>query len=754
VTQATEEIPTVQTQLALEAIKPVIHGYHENPFEVLGPHEIQDNGRRAIAVRAFLPDAQRAWVVDPQHGATSPMRRIHPAGLYEAIVDPQNSGFNPQSSNFDPRNYMLRATSHTGETTTMHDPYAFEPLLTDYDLHLLAEGTHWKSYERLGAHQRTVNGVKGVNFAVWAPNAESVGILGDFNGWDARRHMMRKHIPSGVWELFIPGLTVGALYKYAVKNQGNVVEKCDPYGFAAEIPPKTANIVTDLDNYKWNDGEWVAKRPERNALDNPLSFYEVHLGSWRRDPADPDRWLSYRELAPMLAEYCTKMGFTHVELLPVSEHPFTGSWGYQTVGYYAATSRYGTPQDFMYLVDVLHQNGIGVIIDWVPAHFPKDDHGLRRFDGTALYEHEDPRKGEHPDWGTMIFNYGRNEISNFLLSNALFWFDKYHIDGLRVDAVASMLYLDYSRNEGEWIPNCYGGRENLEAIDFFKRFNEESHAQYPGVLTIAEESTAYTGVSKPTYLGGLGFSLKWNMGWMNDTRRYMAHEPIHRQYHHDELTFSLIYAFSENYVLPMSHDEIVHGKGSLMDQMPGDLWQKAANLRLLYGYMWTHPGKKLLMMGSEFGQWNEWNCNESLQWHLLETETHQGVQRWLADLNALYRREPALHQMDFDWHGFEWIDCHNYQDSILAYIRKAKDPNDYVIVCHNFTPVPRHSYRIGVPEACWYQEIANSDSTYYAGSDVGNGGGILALAEESHGRPASLIFTLPPLSTVVFKPQR
>jgi 1,4-alpha-glucan branching enzyme len=754
VTQATEEIPTVQTQLALEAIKPVIHGYHENPFEVLGPHEIQDNGRRAIAVRAFLPDAQRAWVVDPQHGATSPMRRIHPAGLYEAIVDPQNSGFNPQSSNFDPRNYMLRATSHTGETTTMHDPYAFEPLLTDYDLHLLAEGTHWKSYERLGAHQRTVNGVKGVNFAVWAPNAESVGILGDFNGWDARRHMMRKHIPSGVWELFIPGLTVGALYKYAVKNQGNVVEKCDPYGFAAEIPPKTANIVTDLDNYKWNDGEWVAKRPERNALDNPLSFYEVHLGSWRRDPADPDRWLSYRELAPMLAEYCTKMGFTHVELLPVSEHPFTGSWGYQTVGYYAATSRYGTPQDFMYLVDVLHQNGIGVIIDWVPAHFPKDDHGLRRFDGTALYEHEDPRKGEHPDWGTMIFNYGRNEISNFLLSNALFWFDKYHIDGLRVDAVASMLYLDYSRNEGEWIPNCYGGRENLEAIDFFKRFNEESHAQYPGVLTIAEESTAYTGVSKPTYLGGLGFSLKWNMGWMNDTRRYMAHEPIHRQYHHDELTFSLIYAFSENYVLPMSHDEVVHGKGSLLDQMPGDLWQKAANLRLLYGYMWTHPGKKLLMMGSEFGQWNEWNCNESLQWHLLETETHQGVQRWLADLNALYRREPALHQMDFDWHGFEWIDCHNYQDSILAYIRKAKDPNDYVIVCHNFTPVPRHSYRIGGPEACWYQEIANSDSTYYAGSDVGNGGGSLALAEESHGRPASLIFTLPPLSTVVFKPQR
>jgi 1,4-alpha-glucan branching enzyme len=755
VTKATrEEIPTVQTQLALEAIGPVIHGYHENPFEVLGPHEVETNGRRAIAVRAFLPDAQRAWVVDPKHGETRPMRRIHPAGLYEAIVDPQSSTFNPQASIFDPRNYLLRATSYTGETTTMHDPYAFEPLLTDYDLHLLAEGTHWKSYERLGAHQRTVNGVKGINFAVWAPNAESVGIIGDFNGWNTRRHMMRKHIPSGVWELFIPGLAVGTLYKYAVKHQGNVVEKCDPYGFAAEIPPKTANIVTDLDNYKWNDADWVARRPEHNALDAPLSFYEVHLGSWRRDPSDPERWLSYREIAPQLAEYCLKMGYTHVELMPVSEHPFTGSWGYQTVGYFAATSRYGTPQDFMHFVDVMHQNGIGVIIDWVPAHFPKDDHGLRRFDGTALYEHDDPRKGEHPDWGTMIFNYGRNEIRNFLLSNALFWFDKYHIDGLRVDAVASMLYLDYSRNEGEWIPNCFGGRENLEAIDFLKRFNEESHAQYPGVLTIAEESTAYTGVSKPTYLGGLGFSLKWNMGWMNDTRQYMRHEPIHRQYHHDELTFSLIYAFTENFVLPLSHDEIVHGKGSLLDQMPGDLWQKFANLRLLYGYMWTHPGKKLLMMGGEFGQWHEWNCNESLQWHLLQWESHQGIQRWMADLNALYRREPALHQQDFDWHGFEWIDCHNYQDSILAYIRKAKDPSDYVIVCHNFTPVPRHNYRIGVPEAVWYKEIANSDSTFYSGSDVGNGGGILALPEESHGRPASLIFTLPPLATVVFKPQR
>jgi 1,4-alpha-glucan branching enzyme len=753
----------VQTQLGLDAIGQVIHGYHENPFDILGPHEVTEGSRRALAVRAFLPDAQRAWVVDGAHGDARPMQQIHPAGLFEAICPIEEQGKGDLKAAFgfaQPRmklptlDYQLRVTNQLGETTTMHDPYAFEPMLTDYDLHLLSEGTHWKSYHKLGAHLRTVAGVKGVNFAVWAPNAEGVSIVGDFNGWKVARHAMRKHIPSGVWELFIPGLGLGTLYKFAVKHQGNVVEKCDPYGFAAEIPPKTANIVTDLDTYQWNDSEWVANRPVHNALDAPQSIYEMHLGSWRRDPGDPERWLSYREIAPQLVEYCQKMGFTHIELMPVSEHPFTGSWGYQTVGYFAATSRYGTPQDFMYFVDLLHQNNIGVIIDWVPAHFPKDDHGLRRFDGTALYEHDDPRKGEHPDWGTMIFNYGRTEVRNFLLSNALFWLDKYHIDGLRVDAVASMLYLDYSRKEGEWVPNCFGGRENLEAIDFFKRFNEEAHLQYPGVLTIAEESTAYTGVSRPTYLGGLGFSLKWNMGWMNDTRQYMHHEPIHRQYHQDELTFSLIYAFTENFCLPLSHDEVVHGKGSLLDQMPGDLWQKFANLRLLYGYMWTHPGKKMLFMGGEFGQWHEWNCNESLQWHLLQWESHQGVQQWMADLNALYRREPALYQMDFDWQGFEWIDCHNYQDSILAYIRRGKDPSDYVIVCCNFTPVPRHNYRIGVPEACWYREIANSDSTFYGGSNVGNGGGILATNQESHGRPASMTFTLPPLATVVFKPQR
>jgi 1,4-alpha-glucan branching enzyme len=750
----------VQTQLPLHSIGPVIHGYHENPFEVLGPHEIEQDGRRALAVRAYLPEAQRAWVVDPAQGASRPMRRIHPAGLFEAVCSldekyreasvPQPLASSPQPP------YQLRVTYKSGETHTMHDPYAFPPMLTDYDLHLLGEGTHWRSYERLGAHLRTVEGVTGVNFAVWAPNAESVAVVGEFNMWDRRSHQMRKHVPSGVWEMFVPGIGSGTQYKYSVKQRGGrVVDKCDPYGFFAEVPPRTANIVADLDtSYQWNDAEWIKNRPAFNAFDAPMSVYEMHLGSWRRDPADPQRWLSYGEIAPQLVEYCRQMGFTHVQLMPVSEHPFTGSWGYQTTGYFATTSRYGTPQDFMHFVDALHQAGIGVIIDWVPAHFPKDDHGLRSFDGSAMYEHEDPRKGEHPDWGTLIFNYGRNEVRNFLLSNALFWLDKYHIDGLRVDAVASMLYLDYSRKEGEWVPNCFGGRENLEAIDFLKKFNEEVHLQYPGVLTIAEESTAWTGVSRPTYVGGLGFSLKWNMGWMNDTRQYMHKEPIHRKFHQDELTFSLIYAFTENFVLPLSHDEVVHGKGSLLDQMPGDLWQRFANLRLMYGYMWSHPGKKLLFMGGEFGQWNEWNHDGSLQWDLLQWQSHQGVQRYLADLNALYRREPALHQVDFEWFGFEWIDCHNWQDSVLVFIRKAKDPQDYVICACNFTPVPRIGYKIGVPEACWYEEISNSDSTFYGGSDLGNGGGIQGLPVECHGRPCSIEATLPPLAMVMFKPKR
>jgi 1,4-alpha-glucan branching enzyme len=731
----------------LESISQLIEGKHQNPFELLGPHEVDDLGRRVLAVRAYLPQSSQAWVVDPSHAdAARPMRRVHPAGFYEALCPcPGEEGA--------PR-YLLRVADEGGKKITMHDPYAFPQLLTDYDLYLLNEGRHWQSYERLGAHLRTIDGVAGVNFAVWAPNATGISITGDFNNWDGRRHPMRKHIPSGFWELFIPGLGEGTLYKYLVRHEGTAVEKADPYGFGAEVPPRTASKVVDLDRYQWRDVDWLKQRRETNWLERPLSFYEVHLGSWKRPGDDPSRWLTYRELAHQLVDYCKEMGYTHIELLPVSEHPLTASWGYQTVGYFAATSRYGTPHDFMYFVDLCHQNGIGVVVDWVPAHFPRDAHGLRQFDGTALYEHADPRRGEHRDWGTMIFNYGRHEVRNFLLSNALFWLDKYHVDGLRVDAVASMLYLDYSRNPGDWLPNEHGGRENLEAISLLKELNEQAHLQHPGVLTIAEESTAWAGVSRPTYTGGLGFSLKWNMGWMNDTLRYMRHEPIHRKYHHDELTFSLIYAFHENFVLPLSHDEVVHGKGSLLDQAPGDLWQKFANLRLLYSYMWTHPGKKLLFMGSDFGQWNEWNFDTSLQWDLLQWESHRGLQKCVRDLNHLLRREGALHQVDFDFHGFEWIDCHNYEDSTLSYIRRGKDPGDYLVICNNFTPVPRWNHRLGVPEVAWFEEVFNSDSTYYGGSNMGNGPGVQAMPQESHGRPASILLTLPPLATVVLKPHR
>jgi 1,4-alpha-glucan branching enzyme len=724
----------------------LIEGRHENPFELLGPHEVELNGGKALAVRAYFPHSNQVWLAHGSHPDRQPMRRIHPSGLYEAIC--------PWTGHEGMARYKFHVEDTTGQQMTIHDPYAFPPLLTDFDLHLMCEGRHWRAYDKLGAHPRTIDGVSGVNFTVWAPNARGIAVVGDFNKWDGRRHAMRKHIPSGIWELFIPGMAVGDHYKFRVNQHGHTVDKSDPFGFAAEVPPCTASIVADLDRFTWSDTKWMERRRGANPLNEPLSIYEVHLGSWRRSPEDPDKWLSYRDLAAQLVEYCHKMGYTHVELLPVSEHPFTGSWGYQTVGYFAATSRFGTPEDFMYFVNTLHENGIGVILDWVPAHFPRDDHGLRRFDGTALYEHEDPRQGEHPDWGTLIFNYGRNEVRNFLLSNALFWLDKYHIDGLRVDAVASMLYLDYSRKDGEWIPNPYGGRENLEAISFLKEFNEQVHLQYPGALTIAEESTAWGGVSRPTSVGGLGFSLKWNMGWMNDTLRYMREDPIHRRYHHNELTFSMIYAFTENFSLPLSHDEVVHGKGSLLDQMPGDLWQKFANLRLLYGYMWTHPGKKLLYMGSDFGQWNEWNHDESLQWHLLQWESHQGIQNLIRDLNRIYRSEPALYQRDFSGDGFEWIDCQSSDESVLAFLRKGKDPNDQVLVCCNFTPVVRETHRVGVPQEMWLREIFNSDSEHYGGSNVGNFPGVAAEPIEWHGRPWSIQMRLPPLSVVVFKPER
>jgi len=559
---------------------------------------------------------------------------------------------------------------------------------------------------------------------------------------------------SGFWEVFVPDVKEWTTYKYLVKNGDHVLEKSDPVGFFAEVPPYTASKVVELDRFQWNDTKWLEKRSAKTNdwLSKPMSIYEVHLGSWRRPGDAPNRWLTYRETADELVAYVKEMGYTHLELLPVAEHPLSASWGYQVVGYFSVTSRYGGPEDFMYLVDLCHQNDIGVIIDWVPAHFPRDGHGLRQFDGTALYEHADPRQAEHRDWGTLIFNYGRNEVRNFLISNAIFWLDKYHIDGLRVDAVASMLYLDYSREEGDWIPNEFGGRENLRAIDFIKTLNEQVGIQYPNVLMIAEESTAWPGVSRPTYLGGLGFSMKWNMGWMNDTLRYMRHNPVHRKFHHDELTFSLIYAFHENFILPISHDEIVHGKGSILDQVPGDLWQKFANARLLYSYMWTHPGKKLMMMGSEFGQWNEWNFDESLQWHLLQWEPHQGLQRCIADLNKMYVNEPALYEQDFDGRGFEWIDCHNWESSTFAFIRKAKNWPDFLLVLCNFTPVPR-TMKLGVPMPGYYEEIFSSDSEFYGGTNTGNGPGIMATDNSSHGHPASIEAYFPPLGISVLKPR-
>jgi 1,4-alpha-glucan branching enzyme len=729
----------------------LLAGRHGAPGRLLGPHPLGVSGTGkppSRRVRAFLPEACRAWVVqitaDGQR-VSRPMRRTHRAGIYEAVVQLPHAAASPP--------YLFRVDDRTQGIRELHDPYAFPTMLTDYDFHLLGEGRHWKSYEKLGAQLHSVAGVAGVNFAVWAPNADAVSVVGDFNGWDGRTHQMHKRIPSGVWELFVPGIGVGTLYKFRVHHHGTHSDRSDPYGFAAELPPRTASQVVDLGTYQWRDDAWMARRSEANALSAPQSIYEVHLGSWRRPGDDPHRWLSYADLERELVPYCVEMGFTHVEFLPPTEHPLSASWGYQTIGMFAATSRFGSPQDLMALIDAFHRAGIGVIIDWVPAHFPKDGHGLRQFDGTALYEHEDPRKGEHPDWGTLIYNYGRNEVANFLISSALFWLDRYHIDGLRVDAVASMLYLDYSRKDGEWVPNCFGGRENLEAIEFLKQFNIQVHTHFPGVLTIAEESTAWAGVSRPTYTGGLGFSLKWNMGWMNDTLRYMRHDPIHRKYHHDELTFSLIYAFHENFVLPLSHDEVVHGKGSLLDQMPGDLWQKAANLRLLYTYMWCHPGKKLLFMGGEFGQWQEWNFDESLQWHLCQHESHRGLAKAVADLNQLIRREPALHQLDFDGGGFEWIDCHNWQDSVLSFVRRGSAPGDFVVVCCNFTPVPRHGYRLGMPVGGDYDEVFNSDSAYYGGGNVGNLSPLQTAAIPHHGRDHSVTLTLPPLAAVVLKPR-
>ncbi len=629
----------------------------------------------------------------------------------------------------------------------------FPTLFTDQDIYLFREGNHFQLYEKLGAHLMTAGQQEGTYFAVWAPNAEKISVVGDFNGWNPRSNPLGpRWDSSGIWEGFIPGVGKGAIYKYHILSRyaDLKVEKGDPFAFYWEIPPNTASRVWDLD-YTWKDGEWMRNRYRANGLKSPLSVYEVHLGSWRRVLEENYRFLTYREIAPALAQYAKDMGFTHVEFLPVMEHPFYGSWGYQTIGNFAPTSRYGTPQDLMFLIDYLHQNDIGVILDWVPSHFPSDEFGLSYFDGTHLYEHADSRKGYHPDWKSLIYNFGRNEVREYLISSALFWLDRYHVDGLRVDAVASMLYLDYSRKEGEWIPNIYGGRENLEAISFIQRFNEVVYGKFPDVQTIAEESTAWPMVSRPVHLGGLGFGLKWNMGWMHDTLEYFSKDPIHRKYHHDQLTFNLWYAFFENFILPLSHDEVVHMKGSLLGRMPGDNWQKFANLRLLLGYQYTQPGKKLLFMGGEFGQWEEWHHDHSLDWHLLEYPPHQGIQRWVRELNAFYRSHRALHEKDFTPDGFEWIDFKDADNGIISYLRKGSSPDDQVLVVCNFTPVPRLNYRVGVPTGGFWKEILNSDAQEYGGSGWGNFGGSQTAPVPAHGKSSSLSLAMPPLSILIFK---
>jgi 1,4-alpha-glucan branching enzyme len=625
-------------------------------------------------------------------------------------------------------------------------------LLTSDDLYLFNEGSHFELHEKMGSHLVQHDGVEGTYFAVWAPDAEKVAVMADFNGWDKGSHFLGSRGQSGIWEGFLPGVGKGATYKYHIYSRfgGYRVDKTDPYAFYNEIPPLTGSVVWDLD-YAWGDQEWMARRGERNRTSGPLSIYEVHLGSWRRVPEEGNRSLTYRELGPILADYVKSMGFTHVEFLPVMEHPFYGSWGYLSLGYFAPTSRYGTPQDFMFLIDCLHQQGIAVILDWVPSHFPKDEHGLGFFDGTHLYEHSDPRQGIHPDWDSFIFNYGRDEIQSFLLSSALFWLEKYHADGLRVDAVASMLYLDYGRKEGEWIPNAYGGKENLEAIQFLQRFNQEVYKKFPDVQTIAEESTAWPMVSRPTYVGGLGFGMKWDMGWMHDTLEYMSRDPVHRKFHHEKLTFRMLYAYHENFVLPLSHDEVVYGKGSLIRKMPGDEWQKFANLRVLLAYMYAQAGKKLLFMGGEFGQWNEWYHEASLDWNLLALPLHEGLRRWVEDLNRTYKDEKALHERDFEPGGFQWIDCNDSQQSTISLMRKGNREEDTVLVACNFTPVPRHNYRVGAPGGGFWREILNSDSTTYGGSGQGNMGGIESAPLPFHGHPYSLNLTLPPLGAVYLK---
>ncbi len=718
-------------QFSLDSdITKILDARHHDPFSVLGPHIVNNKN----TIKVFLPNAESVRL-----GQKGPdFERFPGTDFFICEV----------ADNDIDEHYQLYWTDKNGFEHSQYDPYDFGQVMPEFDQHLFAEGRHWHIYQKLGSHLHTIDGIKGVYFAVWAPNAERVSVIGDFNQWDGRCHTMRNLGSSGIWEIFIPGLSVGCLYKFEIRNRdtGQVLVKTDPYGQQFEFRPQTASLVCQENHYQWQDRKWMKHRQQNNWLHEPMSIYEVHLGSWKRDTQG--NFLNYKVLARQLVDYIKQTGFTHIELLPVTEHPLDASWGYQTTGYYAPTSRFGSPDDFRFFVDYCHQNNIGIILDWVPAHFPKDQFALAQFDGTALYEHEDPRQGEHRDWGTLIYNYSRNEVKNFLLSSAFFWLEEFHLDGLRVDAVASMLYLDYSREEHDWVPNMYGGNENLEAIDFLRHLNAVTHEQHPGTVIIAEESTSWPQVTRPTWTGGLGFSMKWNMGWMHDILSYMQQDPIHRMHYHDQLTFGMLYAFSENFVLPFSHDEVVHGKNAMLNKMPGDEWQRFANLRLLYTFMFTYPGKKLLFMGCEFGQGTEWNFNQELDWYTLDYPSHKGMQTLVKDLNKLYSSQPALFQYDFEQQGFEWIDCHDVNQSVISFRRKSDQ--DELIIILNFTPVPREQYRIGVPEQGAYTEIFNSDSSYYSGSNVGNG---QALSEPVPwmNQKHSITVTLPPLAGVIFK---
>ena len=734
-----------ESTLSNSEIELIIKARLKDPFSLLGMHAVQYGEKKFLAVRAFIPHAVEVQVVDRGNkDKLFPMRRIHPDGLFETVIEGETQFFT----------YMLRTTDKDGDIRAFRDPYTFPPVLTEYELYLHGEGNYHLQYEKFGGVYMELDGCSGIAFVVWAPNAGSVSVAGEFNGWDWKVHQLRMRGSTGVWELFLPEIEEGSLYKFRINSgyDGLTRLKADPFARFSEIRPETASITYNIDNYDWNDDAWMKTREKANSFSSPISIYEVHLGSWMRIIDEENRSLTYRELAEKLAEYVKDMGFTHIQLLPVMEHPFDGSWGYQQTGYFSPTSRFGTPDDFMYFVDKMHQNNIGVILDWVPAHFPADAHGLALFDGTRLYEHHDPRKGFHKDWKTLIFNYGRNEILNFLIASGLFWLDKYHADGLRVDAVASMLYLDYSRNQGEWVPNIFGGKENLEAIEFIKRFNELAYKYFPGVVIIAEESTAWPGVTKPAYRGGLGFGMKWNMGWMHDMLKYMSQDPLYRKFHHSNLTFSLLYAFSENYILPLSHDEVVHGKASMLGKMPGDEWRRFANLRLIYAYMFGHPGKKLLFMGGEIGQRREWDHDGCIDWHLLQSAPHKSLQRYFKDLNLVYGSEPSMFERDGNYKGFKWIDFKDVDNCIVSYLRFAEDTSDFTVFIFNFTPVVRKLYRFGVPRAGEYKVLINSDNEIYFGSGLGPSEKLKTEQESHHGFDHSIELTLPPLGALILKP--